>query len=114
MVGIIICSGPPNQFAISSALIYSILAGQFSAVTAAYSLLANTFFFERKEIGEIQGFSQSFSAIGGMLAPLIMGATYEKLSSYSNMIWVIAGLSIQFSLIAFSIMKESNRYQEKC
>lgn len=92
---------------------YAVLVGLFSAITASYPLLANTHLFEVKEIGAIQGFSQTCGSAGAMVAPIIMGSVFTVTKSYNPIIIVIGLLAIIFAIITFRIMSEKNSYYNR-
>ena len=92
---------------------YAVLVGLFSAVTASFPLLANTHLFGRREIGAIQGFSQSVLSIGAMVAPIAMGSVFTITGSYTPIIIFMAVLAVAFAILTFVIMSDKNSYANR-
>jgi len=72
--------------------------------------MANTFLFERKEIGAIQGFTQVAQSLGAMTGPILAGLCFSIKGTYS--LWLVITIVAVVALIGivFYVLQDKNSY----
>jgi len=89
---------------------FAILACLWSAMSVSFTIMANTFLFERKEIGAIQGFTQVAQSLGAMTGPILAGLCFSIKGTYS--LWLVITIVAVVALIGivFYVLQDKNSY----
>ena len=91
-------------------IVFAILVSMWLAVVGSFTMLVNTFLYERKEIGAIQGFTQVAQSLGAMIGPTVASGLYVISGSYRLFLMMSIVMVVVLLVINTSILNPKNSY----